>query len=306
VEPGLICGRVRRSTRSSLASAVLSSGVDVQVRFPCGTEAHMETKWVKRWGSWIAATPVKPGVFRRKEGGFLVRGRVTDPRTGRMKEIRMNLVGVDGLGAYKQLQEQLGRVRDGLKPTAPTQRMHFTEYVASLFEHKVKTRRIKSAKSREKWEYITRLHLAPVFGELYIDAIRRSDVKAWKEKMGVEIEAGALHPGTANDRLAMLARILGAAAEDFEWATNPMVGIDRFDTSEHPTYTDEEPNSLTVEEVRTFLAAMREAFPQHFAMTALGFATGLRPSSLRPLRRRSRGREVERQRAAGATVPDRG
>ncbi len=30
---------------------------------------------------------------------------------------------------------------------------------------------------------------------------------------------------------------------------------------------------------------MKDTFPQHFAMTALGFATGLRPSSLRPLRR---------------------
>jgi integrase len=64
-----------------------------------------------------------------------------------------------------------------------------------------------------------------------------------------------------------------------------MTGIDRFDTSEHPTYTEEEPNSLTVEEVRRFLSALKGAFPQHFAMTALGFATGLRPSSLRPLRR---------------------
>jgi integrase len=33
------------------------------------------------------------------------------------------------------------------------------------------------------------------------------------------------------------------------------------------------------------LAALRESFPQHYAMTYLGFATGLRPSSLRPLRR---------------------
>ncbi len=34
-----------------------------------------------------------------------------------------------------------------------------------------------------------------------------------------------------------------------------------------------------------FLSKLRELFPQHFAMAALGFATGLRPSSLRPLRR---------------------
>jgi integrase len=245
----------------------------------------METKWVKRWDTWIAPTPVKPGVFRRKEGGFLVRGRVTDPRTGKMKEIRLNLKRVDALHAYNRLQDEIGRVRDGLKATVAPQRMLFTEYAASLFEHKLKTGRIKSAKSREKWEYVIRLHLAPVFGELFIDAIRRSDIKEWKETMGEMIQAGELHPGTANDRLAMLGRILGAAAEEFEWERNPMSGVDRFDTSEHPTYTEEEPNSLTVEEVRSFLAAMKDTFPQHFAMTALGFATGLRPSSLRPLRR---------------------
>jgi integrase len=245
----------------------------------------MDTKWVKQWGSWIAPAPVKPGVFRRKEGGFLVRGRVTDPRTGKQKEVRLNLTGVDALDAYNRLQDELAMVRDGLKPEGPAKRIRFTEFAASLFEHKLKTGRVKSAKSRQKWESVIRLHLAPVFGDLFVDAIRRTDIKAWKESMGEMIEAGELHPNTANDRLALLGRILGAAAVDFEWERNPMTGIDRFDTSEHPTYTEEEPNSLTVEEVRRFLAALKGAFPQHFAMTALGFATGLRPSSLRPLRR---------------------
>jgi len=246
----------------------------------------MEAKnWVKRWDIWIVPTPVKPGVFRRKEGGFLVRGRVTDPRTGKMREIRLNLGGLDALGAYNRLQDEMARIRDGMRPEAPPRRMRFTEYAASLFEHKLKTGRIKSAKSRQKWEYMIRLHLAPVFGELYLDAIRRADIKAWKESMGEMIQSGKLHPGTANDRLAILGRIITAAAVEFEWERNPMVGIDQFDTSEHPTYTEEEPNALTVDEVRPFLAAMKDAFPQHFAMTALGFATGLRPSSLRPLRR---------------------
>jgi hypothetical protein len=36
----------------------------------------------------------------------------------------------------------------------------------------------------------------------------------------------------------------------------------------------------------TFLAKMRELHPQHFAFVAMGFATGLRPSTLRPIRRR--------------------
>lgn len=33
------------------------------------------------------------------------------------------------------------------------------------------------------------------------------------------------------------------------------------------------------------MAAMRRMYPQHYAMVTLGFTTGLRPSSLRPLRR---------------------
>lgn len=267
----------------------------------------MDTKWVKQWGSWIAPAPVKTGVFRRKEGGFLIRGRVTDPRTGKMKEIRLNLTGVDALDAYNRLQDELAMVRDGLKPKGPAKRIRFTEFAASLFEHKVKTGRVKSAKSRQKWESVIRLHLAPVFGDFFVDAIRRTDIEAWKETMGEMIQAGDLHPNTANDRLAMLGRILTAAAVEFEWDRNPMAGIDRFDTSEHPTYTEEEPNSLTVEEVRKFLAGLKAAFPQHFAMTTLGFATGVRPSSLRPLRRRAaRGREVGRERAPGSALLDGG
>ncbi len=218
-------------------------------------------------------------------GGISGPGRVTDPRTGKQREIRLNLLRVDALGAYNRLQDELAMVRDGLKQKVRPRRIRFTEFAASLFEHKLKTGRVKSAKSRQKWESVIRLHLAPVFGDLFVDAIRRTDIKAWKESMGEMIEAGELHPNTANDRLALLGRILGAAAVDFEWERNPMTGIDRFDTSEHRTYTEEEPNSLTVEEVRRFLAALKGAFPQHFAMTALGFATGLRPSSLRPLRR---------------------
>jgi integrase len=70
----------------------------------------------------------------------------------------------------------------------------------------------------------------------------------------------------------------------FELPRNPLDGIRNFDTSEHG-YTEEEPNSLTVEEVPRFLLKMRELYPQHFAFVCLGFSLGHRPSTLRPLRR---------------------
>jgi integrase len=64
------------------------------------------------------------------------------------------------------------------------------------------------------------------------------------------------------------------------------------DTSEWSTYTEEEPNALAVDEVPRFMAKAREMFPQHFAMLALGLATGRRPSELRPLRRKGGAADV--------------
>lgn len=247
----------------------------------------METRWIHRWNSWIAAKPIKPGVFRRREGGFLVRGRVTDPRTGKLKDIKLTLVDVESpVVAVKRLHDALAEIRNGVSRHVEVKKIHFSEYAASLFEFKVRTGKIKSAKSREKWESILRVHLLPTFGDYFIDAITKADIKEWLTSMGKQIQADRLHPNTANDRLATFKVIMNAAGVEFEWERDPLRGIEPFDTSEHPTYTEEEPNSLTVEEVPPFLAKMRELYPQFFALTALGFATGLRPSSLRPLRRR--------------------
>ncbi|MBK6462964.1 MAG: hypothetical protein IPF92_18445 [Myxococcales bacterium] len=47
-----------------------------------------------------------------------------------------------------------------------------------------------------------------------------------------------------------------------------------------------ETTALLPEEVGPFVAKFRDLYPQHFAMLYLGLVTGLRPSTLRPLRRR--------------------
>lgn len=259
----------------------------------------MET-WVKRWNRWISPSPVKPGVYKIKEGGFLARGRAVDPRTGRMRDIWLTTNEGNATDAYRRLQEEVARVRNALNDNREAQRIRFLEYCASLFERKVRTGKIKSAKSREKWAFMIKLHLGPRFGDFFLDAIRRKDIQEWVDEMALKIEAETLHPGTANDRMNMLRRILSAAAEEHGWERSPMKGIDDFDTSEHPTYTEEEPNSLLVEEVPPFLSAMKEMYPQHYAMTALGFATGLRPSSLRPIRHK--GGEADMKWDEGALV----
>jgi integrase len=89
-----------------------------------------------------------------------------------------------------------------------------------------------------------------------------------------------------NGWLAILRVIMKAAKRKFSLVHLATEGVTNFDVSEHTTYTEEEPNSLLPEEVGPFMAKFKEEHPEHFAMVYVGLVTGLRPSSLRPLRRR--------------------
>lgn len=54
-----------------------------------------------------------------------------------------------------------------------------------------------------------------------------------------------------------------------------------------------EPNALLPDEAAAFLETLRRQYPQFYTMAYLGLVTGLRPSSLRPLRRRGDKADVD-------------
>jgi site-specific recombinase XerD len=256
--------------------------LDDRVRLP--VEATM-TKWTSKWNTWIAPKPIKPGVWRRKEGGFLVRGRVKDPRTGKLKQVRFNVMDTsDPNEALERLTAAMRAIREGTtQESQPSKR--FAEFAVELLEEKVKEGKIASAGSRVKVASILECHLIPAFGEMYMDQIRHIDIVTWRKGVADKIHDQAYAPTTANSWLGLLRVTFKAATQRFELDRNPMDGIENFDTRLHHTYTEEEPNSLLAHEVPTFLAKMRELYPEFFAMVALGFATGWRPSTLRPIRR---------------------
>jgi len=224
-----------------------------------------------------------------KKGGYLARARVTDPATGRLEEIRKVLPEADEATAYKWLQDERTRIKSGVVSDSP-QKQRFADFAASLAERKVVTKEIKSARGRERWKY-TLEHLiggtedVVGFGELFVDQIRPGHVEAWRTGIARLIAAGKYAPTTANGWLYILRHILKRAKRELQLPFNAAEGVPAFDTSEHEVYTEEEPNALTSEETAAFLACMKDEFPAQYAMTFLGFATGLRPSSMRPLRR---------------------
>lgn len=241
--------------------------------------------WVERWRDVIAAEPELPGVWRRQGGGFHVRGRTVDPRTGKMREVNWALPNVGkARDAFSWLQAELEKIRSGIVAEQPSSAPQFRVYAKAVLQRKLDLGKIRSAAGREKWENIVDNHLIPAFGDVFIDQLRTSDIKGWQTTIAGKIKACAMAPTTANTILGVMRQITDEAVVDYD-SRDPMRGIDPFDTREHNTYTEEEPNSLSPDLVPTFLAKMRELHPAHYAFAFLGFTTGLRPSSLRPLRR---------------------
>jgi len=249
-----------------------------------------EKQWKRRWKNEVRRTKL-PGVWERKEGGFLVRARALDPTTDKMVEVKKVLPDATEASAYQWLQQELDRVRSGSRAVSPRQKPRFADYAVSLLEKKIAKGKINSAMGREKWRYTLEHWIQGTkgvsgFGEMFMDLIRSEHIEQWQMGIAKLIADGMYAPTTANSWLNILKVIFKSAKRELGLAANPVEGIESFDTSEHATYTEEEPNALDADEVQRFLNCMRDEFPQHYAMTYLGFATGLRPSSLRPLRRK--------------------
>jgi integrase len=238
--------------------------------------------WVKRWGFEIESVPVRPGVYALKGGGFLLRARAKDPRTGRAKEamqVTRELSMSQAIEARVKLIEKTRSELGSNKPRVPL----FCEYAASLMALKIQTARIRSGAGRKKWAGILRDQLVPTFGAFIVDQVTHDDIERWWLAQATLVTQNKLSPRTANTRLSVLKVICRAASAKYGFP-NPTAGIQAYDTTTRPTHTPEQPNSLTADELTRFLEALFTHFPQHYAVAFLGFVTGLRPSTLFPLR----------------------
>jgi integrase len=244
--------------------------------------------WVTRWNDELAAEPEMPGVWRRHGGGFRIRGRAIDPKTGRLREVCRALPDCRrARDAAAMLVAELERIRRGGDEPVDTF-PRFGAWAVTVFDRKVTNGNIGSAAGRAKWESIIRLHLLPAFGDVLINRLSRDDVERWKARA---IAEGAA-PGTINTILGVLRQVTSEASREFD-IRDVASDVDNANMRGHRTYTYEQPNSVRPADVPRFLAEIRCSFPDHYAFAFLGFTTGLRPSSLRPLRARGPNADVK-------------
>src|SRR6185369_4049678 len=93
--------------------------------------------WMLMKNVWVEREPVLPGVWRRKEGGHVVRGRATDSKTGKQKDIFRALPEANEQTALKWLRDEQERIRASTDDSPEKPQQRFAEFAASLFEHKV-------------------------------------------------------------------------------------------------------------------------------------------------------------------------
>jgi len=65
------------------------------------------------------------------------------------------------------------------------------------------------------------MHLIPVFGDWYVDAIGKMDIEDWKAAQGRKVERGEYSPHTVNGWLSILFTTLREAVEDLHLERDP-------------------------------------------------------------------------------------
>src|SRR5687768_15318604 len=117
--------------------------------------SNTKENWKLIRGSWISTTPVLPGVWKRKEGGHVVRARVTNPRTGKKTDLWKVLPDLKAPQALHWLEQERTRIRQGNSRVVQSQ-TRFASYAVSLLERKIRARDIKSEAGIRKWNICLR------------------------------------------------------------------------------------------------------------------------------------------------------
>ncbi len=254
--------------------------------------------WITRWKDTIWHPAAREGIWRRRAGGYLISTQIRDAK-GKRRMVQRRLPEASLEEAQRELDALRLERRAVLNGRVRSTQL-FSSFAASAFRKKVQARDIRSAKGVEKWKTALEQHLIPELGHLACNELKHAHVAQWRADLAIRIAApekarnekgrlvrnpAHLSPRTVNGIFSILRVLTKRAVAELDLERDPCLGLANFSTLEHPTYTDEAPNALTEEQARSFAAKMRELYPQHYAMTVLGLATGLRPSSLRPLRR---------------------
>lgn len=216
-----------------------------------------------------------PGVSRIASKTYQVRGKVIDPRTGKPKEVDRVLDNVTLLQAVRIRAELLDELRH--KSSAlQVKRLRVGEYAQLWMRTKVGKIDPQTA---SRYANALDQHILPVLGDLYYDVLTQRDVQEWVDQCldghwetpGKQKRRKPYKLASVHGWYRVLRNMTRDAIGELELERDPTLRI-AFPDGEPAT----EPKSLAPDELTRFLTAVRQRYPQHFALTVTLVFTGLR------------------------------
>lgn len=214
------------------------------------------------------------GIKEVKPGVFLIRVQKLDPRTGKPVDVRRKIecaTLAEAAVAQMRLREEIE------KDEKPRERVRLKDYAHSSMLGRLP---VLKASTRHRYASDLDQHILPVLGDLYLDALSPEDVHEW-----FAAEAADKAPATVNGYLRVLKTLMADAVVQYRLPLNPTGRIRAVPERRRDELESDEPvNMLSEEEMGTFLALVRERWPQWYAMVFTQFATARRFGEVSALR----------------------
>ena len=216
------------------------------------------------------------GISELEQGLFLIRVQEVHPRTGRMIDVRRR-VRCESLeeAATAQVKLRAECLGDG-DHTTP-KRVRLGDYAKSWLSGRLPT--LKPSTAARYADTLDRVIL-PVVGDFYLDALAPEDALQWFHGA-----AAGKAASTANGYLRVFKVLMADAVAQYRLPANPAARLRAVpERGEEELDSDDPVNLLTADEMARFMAAVKEMFPQWYALAFTQFATASRFSEVSALR----------------------
>jgi integrase len=216
------------------------------------------------------------GISELAQGIYLIRVQEVHPRTGLMIDVRRR-VRCETLEEAVTTQVKLRAETIGDGNLTEPRRVRLGDYARSWLSGRLPT--LKPSTAARYADTLDRVIL-PVLGDFYLNAIAPEDTLRWFEGA-----AAGKAASTANGYLRVLKVMMADAAAQYRLTGSPAARLRAIpERGEEELDSNDPVNLLTVDEMTRFMAALKEGWPQWYAMAFTQFATASRFSEVSALR----------------------
>lgn len=213
-----------------------------------------------------------PGIQKLEDGSYRLRIKWCDPKTGKPREVDRVARGLQSPAAASRRREEL-RVQLEAGDLDLRQRKRVKDCARSWLSSKLPTLKPSTA---QRYAEAFDLHILPALGEMFIDAVEKADIVAFRDAKA----ADDYHPNTVNGWLRILRTFFADAVAELDLARNPTA---RVKTLTAPRVPDDH-NCLNRDQLDKLLAAADRVCPQHALLLRTLAVTGMRISECTALR----------------------